>query len=144
VTWGPNGGRVAYVDSSTLSPCRTFEHQRTSSGGTTISACVQELAVVCAGVIGAADVDHALAHPDVAAAIAAAPVVYGDDPRAFDGSLLRLLFAGNVVVDVGTRCTTTTCTPIPAGIEALAALLRALTAQELARETCRAAFPPPP
>ena len=142
ITWGSNGGHVAYFETSSLSPCKTFSHQRESvlTNPPTLM-CMQEL-TACATSITATQIAGALAHPEVKAAIAAAPVLYGRDTRPLDGAVFRMQI-GSAMVEVGLPCAGTTgCTPIPPGVDTLATLLRDLTTQELARPPCRETFRP--
>ncbi len=62
---------------------------------------------------------------DVQQAVAAAPVVYGNDPRLVDGSVFEILI-GDSVVDVGGPCSSANCVEIPAGVQELADALRRL------------------
>jgi hypothetical protein len=134
VSWGLDGGLVAYTETSTLTPCATFLQSRDEGTGPSI-LCMQEI-TSCAGGVGPRSVAEALADPDVRAAVAAAPVLYGGDPRPVDGSVLRIEIDGDVI-EVGPECgTASNCTPIPSGIAELARLLGSLTDQELARGQC--------
>jgi hypothetical protein len=144
-----DGGLAHYHDTSALEICNLFVHQRTYGPATTppapdanVTFCEQPI-TDCAGVIGPGDVTRAVAHADVRAAIAAAPVLYGEDNRPGDGQVLRIQL-GSAIVEVGEPCKLDGCKPIPAGVGALANLLRSLTKQELARSPCSIQFPPPP
>jgi hypothetical protein len=142
MSWGSNGGFVAYVETSSLVPCKTFVHQRDPlvTAPPTLM-CSQELGA-CANAISATQVLQALAHADVRTAIAAAPVLYGRDTRPVDGVVFRIQI-GSAVVEVGLPCNgSTACTPIPPGVDMLAALLRQLTTQELGRGPCQDTFRP--
>jgi hypothetical protein len=140
VGWGWDGGRVAYRDTSALEVCNLFVHQRAPivTDPPTL-ACEQQM-TDCAGAIGPGDVVRSIAHDDVRAAISAAPVLYGEDPRAYDGQMLRIQI-GSAIIEVGHPCREAVCKPIPAGVDALARQLPLLTKQELAREPCRSTFP---
>jgi hypothetical protein len=142
VFWGMDGGHVAYHYTSGLEICSTFIHQRDSVVQDPPLSCQQQLGV-CGSGIGAGDVTRAMAHADVQAAIAAAPVIYGEDTRPVDGAVLRIQIQ-SAVIEVGTPCRAAGCKPIPAGVDALATLLQALTKQELGRAPCSSIFPPLP
>jgi hypothetical protein len=139
LSWGRVGGRVASHDTSTLAPCAIFSHERGPLDGEALLSCTQGLAETCGDELGSDDVVTALAHADVAAALAAAPVLYGSDPRTFDGQVLQITI-GDLVIEVGDACEAADCTDIPQGVSALADTLLALGDQELDREPCSAVF----
>jgi hypothetical protein len=138
IRWGSIGGFRPPGETSTLSPCRVFSFERRGIGSETpLLTCSQELGG-CEEAVSAGDVADALDHPDVVAALAAAPVLYGIDAQDVDGSLFRIQVDG-AVVDVGYECgERPACVPIPAGVAALVDLLRTLTQEQLARQTCGA------
>jgi hypothetical protein len=142
VGWGWDGGLVLYHETSALDVCNLFTHRRVPvTPSPPVLFCEQPLGD-CAGAIGAGEVTRFIAHPDVQAAITASPILYGEDPRAYDGQVLRIQIR-DAVIEVGPACRNAGCKPIPAGVDALAKQLVALTKQELAREPCSRAFPPP-
>ncbi|WP_159397047.1 hypothetical protein [Sorangium cellulosum] len=138
IQWGENGGFRHTEETSTLSPCGAFSFERRSIGSDVPAlTCSQELGG-CEEAVSAGDVADALDHPDVVAALAAAPVLYGRDARPVDGSLFRIR-VGDAVVDVGYPCAGATgCVPVPDGVAALADVLRTLTREQLARDRCGA------
>jgi hypothetical protein len=140
ITWGNDGGRVAFVDRSTLSPCRTFSHQRVPSGTNPPTLmCTQELGT-CTSSVSAREINVALEQPEVRAAIAAAPILFGRDSRAFDGAVLQIK-VGAALIEIGLACNgAADCKEIPQTVNALGIRLRALATQELARGECRGAF----
>jgi hypothetical protein len=138
--WGPNGGLVAYQDQSTLSPCRTYTRTRTSylSERPDVT-CSVELPCQDTGV-GPEHVQRLLAHPDVQAALKAAPVLYGRDMRPVDGTVFRIDIGGKII-DVGTACSAAAgCRPIPAGVEALRRGLTGIDALGLRQRECASVF----
>ena len=144
LSWGADGGFVAYVERSSIAPCRTYGHDRTApSGGAPLKTCTRELLPCGAGdAIDIGDVRAALANPDVVVALASAPILYGSDPRAFDGQVFHLDVGGKVI-EVGTDCSGTgPCKPPTAGVKALVALLQALDKAQLALSPCKEAFLP--
>ena len=143
IGWGNDGGHVVYRDTSALEVCNLFVHQREPVITAPPTRSCEQPITDCAGAVGPGDVTRAIADADVKAAIAAAPVLYGEDPRAYDGQVLRIQI-GSAIVEVGVPCRTVpNCKPIPAGVDALAKLLQAVTKQELARPPCSTTFPPP-
>ncbi|XXX78328.1 hypothetical protein WMF30_06115 [Sorangium sp. So ce134] len=139
IRWGANGGFRATEETSALSPCRAFSFDRRElRGGKPLLTCSQELGG-CEEAVSAGDVADALDHPDVVAALAAAPVLYGRDTRPVDGAVFRIQ-VGDAVVDVGDECgEAPDCVPVPDGVAALVDALRTLTKEQLARGTCGAA-----
>jgi hypothetical protein len=143
VGWGFDGGHVLYRDTSALEVCNLFVHQREPVVTAPPTRTCEQPITNCVGAVGPADVTLAIADADVRAAIAAAPVFYGEDPRAYDGQVFRVQI-GSAIIEVGVPCKTVpSCKPIPAGIDALVKLLQALTRQELERPPCSTIFPPP-
>jgi hypothetical protein len=142
IAWGNNGGRVAYVDRSTLSPCDTFSHQRDPAGTDPPTLlCSQDLGT-CTSTVSAREINVALEQPDVRAALAAAPILFGRDTRPVDGAVFRIT-VGAAVVEIGEACNGAAgCREIPQTVAALGIRLRALTNQELTRGSCRDTFGP--
>jgi hypothetical protein len=144
IGWGNDGGHVISRDTSALEVCNLFVHQREPVVTAPPTRSCQQPISDCAGGVGPDDVTRAIADADVKAAIAAAPVLYGEDPRAYDGQVLRIQI-GSAIIEVGVPCRTVpNCKTIPAGVDALAKLLQAITKQELARPPCSTVFPPAP
>jgi hypothetical protein len=97
----------------------------------TVEQCSTTLA--CDGLTGA--VARAVADPDVQAALAAAPIFYGSDPRP-TGTVLQLNIDGKGI-EIGAGCGGfAACIEPPAGITALAGLLAQVEARELTQPTC--------
>ena len=68
-------------------------------------------------------------------------MLYGSDPRAFDGTVLRVVIGG-AVVEIETPCAGAgACKPIPPGLTALAEVLSLLDKQELSKPPCSTTFP---
>ena len=86
--------------------------------------------------------NDALANPQVVAAFAEAPVLYGRDSRPVDGTVFRIERAGKVI-ELGDDCNGGAggCRAIPAGLATLRQLLEALTQQQLALPGCEALRP---
>jgi hypothetical protein len=139
--FGRDGGLACYRDTTELSGCATFTQRRMGEGcGPGDTTCTNEIPQCPGGAISVDDVRSALAHPDVVAALAAAPILYGRDTRPADGQVFYFEGGGRRV-EVGLDCTMPGCTPIPAGVRALETLLEALMTQQLARPGCEAFTP---
>jgi hypothetical protein len=142
ITWGTNGGSFPSVVSSTLSPCDRFSHQR-DPAGTSLPAltCSHDLDT-CTSTVSAREINVALEQPDVRAALAAAPILFGRDSRPVDGVVFRIT-VGAAMVEIGDPCNgAANCREIPQTVAALGIRLRALTSQELGRGSCRDTFGP--
>ncbi|HTN90786.1 MAG TPA: hypothetical protein VL242_44235 [Sorangium sp.] len=139
VRWGSRGGFGA-DKTSTLSPCRTFSYEQRAPGSDVPRlTCSQEL-LSCEESVSAGEVAAAFDHPDVVAALAAAPVLYGVDARELDGRLFRIE-RGDAAVDVGYDCQGRAgCVPIPDGVAALVELLGELEREQLALVACQTAM----
>lgn len=135
--FGPSG-----VDSSSLTPCRAYQHRRDDvrPDPPPPVVCNRELEK-CGGTSpNVRDIEVALAHPDMVAAVKAAPVLYGKDSRPVDGQVFRILVDGKTI-DVGGDCGGTAgCTPVPPGVQAAAKLLQDIDTAELALSPCKEAF----
>ena len=144
VRWGFTGGRSPTERRSQVDPCRDYELTE-FTGGFKSSSCTSLVACTGAG-IAVTDLETALTHPDVLAAVDAAmamggDVVYGRDTRPVDGSILQIQFMGYDIF-VGSDCgSTTPCTAIPPGVAALRDVLIAVEADRIASEDCRSTFP---
>jgi hypothetical protein len=137
-----NGGHAVFHDASALEVCDLFVHRRTPVVTSSPTLFCEQPITDCASAIGPGDVARAASDPDVRAAIAVAPVLYGEDPRPYDGQVLQIQI-GTAIIEVGEACRMAGCKPIPAGVGTLGNLLRSLTKQELARPPCKMTFPPP-
>ena len=103
--------------------------------------CTQDLGT-CTSTVSAREINVALEQPDVRAALAAAPILFGRDTRPVDGAVFRIA-VGAAVVEIGAPCEGAAgCREIPQTVAALGIRLRALTSQELARGLCRDTFGP--
>lgn len=139
--WELEGGFVAYQSANEVQPCRTYEHTRTPNGGGTPTSCTNLVPCDGDGVTLAA-LNAALAHEDVVAAFAAAPVLYGRDQRPVDGALFQITQGGETV-SIGSPCTgggPGGCVDIPPGVAALRELLTTLEGERLAEEDCASTF----
>jgi hypothetical protein len=139
LTWGNEGGFVAFERVAEIQTCNTYVLTETRFGGPTMSCtnsvpCDGEDAIVMAEVLAA------LANPEVVAAFDASGTIYGRDSRPVDGTILRIA-SGSDEFFVGQPCDGRGCIDIPLGVDALAALLRALTEERLAEEDCATIFP---
>lgn len=145
ISFGYSGGLVAYVDSSSISPCRTYLHERRTPGSpsTLKASCTLEVEACVTGGNTVEAVNAALADADVQAALAKAPILYGVDPRAFDGAVYDITVGGKTI-EVGTPCTSgaSGCVPIPAGVQKAVDFFRAFDTAQLATSACAGKFTP--
>lgn len=140
LTFGWNGGFVAFSDVITISPCRAFAVERTAGrGGPSLEgSCENEIA---AGAMISADaIDAALAEPAVQAAFAAAPKLFGEDSRPVDGSVYSIELGGKTI-EVGGECgggggLGGPCVEIPPELSELVTALQALVEQQMALPDC--------
>jgi hypothetical protein len=143
VAWGDEGGFVPFTDTSSIAPCRGFTHRRVDHSMRPDLVCANTVPACSAGdapTIG--DVTQALGHPDVAAALAAAPVIYGRDNRPIDAPIFQVTIGGRVI-QVGSPCSASDpgCRPIPPGVDALRTVLRSVTVRQLRQADCSTTFP---
>lgn len=144
IDWEWNGGLALYYDKSAALPCNTYQRQRfdNPSDGTPILSCTSTIRH-CGGDVGDAsdaitieEIAGAVAAADVQAAFAQAPVLYGVDPRAYDGQVFRVTVGGKMI-EIGGACGGTAgCKEAPAGVTALAALLRDLDTRKTGADAC--------
>ena len=141
VSWGSNGGLVAYQDTSRLSTPRVYEHSRDRFTNAMPMKCQTEVAGCPSRLI--TDINAGFADSSVMAALKA-HAVYGVDSRPVDGAVFRIT-VGNDYVDVGSPCGSgaSSCVAIPPAVQKLADLLMALDAQELAKKACTDVFGTP-
>ena len=137
MSWRWDGGLVAFRDSYSVVGCasvaKTREDFGSGGGSTTCEVAIDPLDCDAIGAVQAA-----LAHPDVAAARAAAPVLYGVDFRPVDGQVYRIDIAGDVI-ELGSECSDREgCDPIPEGLATLRETLMALAAVVDAAPECTA------
>lgn len=135
--FGSDGGFVAFVERFALAPCNGFSIERTSFGDPGSDASCENR-VAADATVSALDVAQALDHPDVRAALDAAPVLFGRDTRPVDGTVFRVEVDGDVI-ELGWECMGTPgCTAIPAGLARLESMLQDLIVQQRAVAPCDA------
>lgn len=128
--FGNNGGLVAYVDASTLTPPRTLVVSRDRFRNSAPNQCMRDVPCSDASLVDVQGVQQALAHPDVVAALAlTTPPFYGTDPRPSDGAVF--IFDRD-----DQRGFTAGSGNIPPGIRALASLLLRLQSETAATPEC--------
>jgi hypothetical protein len=139
ISWGSNGGDVAYSDQSKLAPCVHYSRVRTPSGGSGASSlsCETDL-MACNSSASVGAVETALANEDVKLArTGKSPVLYGRDTRSVDGTVFEITL-GPQVIDVGDACNGQAgCTDVPAGIQRLVDELMAVDMQLQAQPACQ-------
>jgi hypothetical protein len=132
---------LAGADTATLTPPNSFHLERNTvvsvdAGG---GSCDPPLpACNDPARIDVRDVEAAIAHPDVQAALAmATPPIYGNTGVADGPSLgFRRADGRGFTTQIGCDTPSPTCRPIPPGINALAELLRMLLRQERMDPEC--------
>ncbi|MBL8600897.1 MAG: hypothetical protein JNK72_03140 [Myxococcales bacterium] len=145
VTYGHDGGLVAFRYTYSLRPAATFVALKTFTDASPVRC---ETAVPSCNTPNEVDIDEvasALASPDVEAAFEAARannnmVLYGVDPRPVDGQVFYVQRGGARVM-VGDPCRTgggAGCTTAPVGVQRLVDVLTALAEQERLRPACMA------
>lgn len=145
LSWGDIGGLVANTQRSTLDSCNTYHRTRTPAGrgASDMLDCQRSLPCMGSGLHGVSDVLQALQSADVQAALAQGHVLFGSDPRPVDGTVLEIVARPNTSIEVGGSCSGgASCSAIPAGVSALAELLRAIDDEQLHLEPCRSMFMP--
>lgn len=129
VTWRADGGLVFNVPMSFAEPCSTFRHELRPLGGEAAESCTAPLPSGCDAALGVRDINQALQHRDVRAALQAAPVLYGGDPRALDGHVQHIEVDGKVI-EIGTSCDDPECA-IPPGVASFGYILGVIQKREL-------------
>jgi hypothetical protein len=129
VSWRRDGGLVFLVPSSYVEPCSAFRHELNPLGDPPGKSCVSALPTGCDGALGVRDINQALQHPDVRAALEAAPVLYGLDPRALDGQVDHIEVDGKVI-EIGSSCDEPECA-IPEGVKSFGYILKVIAEHEL-------------
>lgn len=136
------GGLAPMADTATLTPPNAFHYVRdfflqdagALSCDPALPACGD------AAKLDVRDVEAAIAHADVQAALAMTTVpTYGNRGVA-DGPNFNFMRADGRGFNAGLACDTpsTTCTPIPPGVSALVAVLRDLIKQQRMDPSCSA------
>jgi hypothetical protein len=133
-TFHDDGGLRAFVDSSTLSPQRTHQITRTPAGNGQPTTCSRQLPCESATAASVSAIEAAIASSDVRDALAG-PVgmLYGTDPRPFDGSVLTFQ-RGSRGFAIGNGA-------VPTGLRVLEGLLHQAQAETLASPECAALAP---
>lgn len=147
VTFGLDGGKVAFVERFTLAPAAAFRAERRSGGsvGMLVSMCETALpGCNTADMVDVGELNAALGARDVQIAFGAArgmpgmQMIYGYDPRPVDGTVFAIE-ADGVRLFVGAPCRAGMmegCLATPVGVQRLVDVLTALRDQELQRPAC--------
>ncbi len=149
VTFGLNGGKVAFTDRFTLTPPLSFRAERHGGGpsGTVTAMCSTTLpGCNTADMVDVGELNAALGARDVQTALGFArgmpmmEVLYGYDPRPVDGTVFEIN-ADGARLFVGAPCRAgmmTNCLAVPVGVQRLVDVLTALRDQEVQRSACMA------
>lgn len=136
------GGLLPMADTATLTPPASFHYERMVFTGDAGRASCDPAMPSCGDParVDSQDVELALNHPDVQAALAMTTVPFYGNRGVADGPNFNFMRADGRGFNAGLACDTpsTTCTPIPAGINALVDLLRALIRQQRMDPSCAA------
>jgi hypothetical protein len=132
LSWRLDGGLLPSPVTSFVEPCASFRQEVQPWDDAPRTSCSSPLPLGCDLALGVADINRALQHPDVRAALAAAPVLYGGDPRALDGQVDQVQVDGKVI-EIGMSCDDPIC-DIPPGVEEFRNILVAVAEQELATD----------
>jgi hypothetical protein len=127
IAWWYDGGRMALERKYRIKQCNTFVY----SEGPPARQCESQVAQGCDEALGVAAISAALDSPEIEAAMAAAPILYGSDPRPVDGQLLHVELNGKII-EIGEQCSGDglNC-DIPNSIESLPFTLNAVQQHEL-------------
>jgi hypothetical protein len=147
LSWDLNGGLADFANVSNLT-CTSYTHQEGNESGNL--SCTATVSSGCGGSgISVGQVANVFFGDDVQAAFNGSTELYGSDPRGCDGAVLDITYQGKTI-EVGGDCSNgntcggvppNACVPIPAGVQALADLLRQLDQQELETKNCASVFP---
>jgi len=136
------GGLTAISDTVTLSPPASFHFVRDSfrQDGGSLSCDPPMPACGDPNRLDSQDVEVALNHPDVQAALALATVPFFGDRGVADGPNFNFMRPDGHGFNAGLDCNvpSATCMPIPPGIDALVTLLRDLIRQQRMDPACAA------
>lgn len=139
ISWERSGGFVAFVDTYTLSPCRTLRVDRSERGAPPTERCTLEVPACGTDTATVADLVNTLALPDVVAAFEGG-VLLGRDTRPVDGQILVVATdAGQL--EIGDECSPNgppNCVPIPTGVAQLRDVLFDIVADAEANPACMA------
>ena len=135
------GGLVPELDTATLSPPNAFRYERqffrqNDAGNISCTPAIPTCGDPAR--VDVSDVEAAIAHPDVQAALALTTrPIYGDRGIA-DGPSFNFTRADNRGFSAGIPCIapSDSCTLTPAGVTALMQVVRTLVDQQLADATC--------
>jgi len=136
------GGLAAIFDTATLSPPASFHYMReTFRQDAGVLSCDPPMpACGDPARIDSQDVELALYSPDVQSALALTNVPFFGDRGVADGPNFNFMRSDGHGFNAGLDCNvpSATCTPIPAGIDALVTLLRDLISQQRMDPACAA------
>ena len=139
IAWWRDGGLVPSSIEGHLTPCAQFEYTETTGEPVAHRFCWATLEL-CSDAYGPDDVNDAIAHPDVQAALARAPILFGADSRDLDGHVDHIEVGGKVI-ELGAPCgapeQAAHC-EIPKGVENLDKLLGYIQLQQHVGTVCKA------
>ena len=152
VSWGASGGLSAWFDAYSVADCRVFTATRTPGYGQDPSqpdiTCTGEIGGCGVDAVAVHDLEIALAHPDVVAALGAAQTpLFGWDSTCTDGNIL-IVTVGGSSIKVGEDCATGygcepapgQCKDAPLGVQHLLDVLYQIKEQQLQTPDCAGKF----
>ena len=113
-------GDTSLLSRSQVSDCTSYGFREGPVGEGAFTACHSQLEG-CGPAFGVDDINLALAHPDVLAALAHAPTLFGSDPRPNGG--VDHIEVGGQVIEIGRACPDEPSCQVPAGVYELGQLL---------------------
>jgi hypothetical protein len=99
VAWWREGGKTAVQHKYYAKPCNTLVHSESPP----LQECESSLIQGCDDTLGVASITKLLEDPALPAILAAAPILYGTDPRPFDGQVIHFELDGKVI-ELGDQC----------------------------------------
>jgi Pacifastin inhibitor (LCMII) len=145
VSFGYDGGMVAYQDQYDLAPSSgltiTRNYVRGVTDGSAVRTCAPALpACGTTSVVSGSTIVADLAAADVQSAFALTTTpIFGVDQRPVDGAVWSITLASGGTILVGTPCPSpemSSCRPIPAGVQKLSDDLKSLATAAVTQPAC--------
>lgn len=126
-------GDSDWLSESRVVDCTSYSFREGLIGEPMTTSC-GSLLEGCGPGFGVDDINLALAHPDVQAALARAPTLFGSDPRPNGG--VDHIEIGGQVIEIGRACPDDPSCQVPAGVYELGQLLGHVRLFEQQRFNC--------
>jgi hypothetical protein len=146
IVFGHDGGMVIYQDQCSLAATGMLTITRTNYGRGAVDAgavgrCAPPLpACGASGVVSISNIVADLAAADVQAAFKSGTLLFGIDPRPWDGTVYSISLGSGGTILVGQDCAAsdgTSCVPISAALKRLTDDLKSLASAALATPECK-------